>query len=421
LSNEIKQMTSISKTSQDLLKEKVEKIVNTSSFVLLMKVFKNIISNPTEKKFQTVKKSEKISKLLTDEVIFILEKGGFENKNETLNYSEDKLIQLHETLIDVCRFAQPHQELNGKEVIMEWNSLMDTADELSKQKLNERALLFYKQGLQLVQGEYNKGYDLFLLSCCATYTSIGKFFESNQELAKAIEYHEKAIQLVPEDYINSMFDQDTLAIPCNAYFSMSISLLLLPSPEIHFDKIEKFLKISLSISERTDKKQVEKIANTLKMIALKKKNFNDFSHWDKKSKEFQTSSQSSHDTYVSRLMSIEQNIKGNPTKFIKKLIELAEETEITFPEFSGSLYGQVIFHYRTQKELDIKEGIHYGMKALEIMKKIHGEKDGIVRNVYLSLSDVYQRLGDHQKAKEYKMKQIESEVLMGLRKDENDF
>jgi tetratricopeptide (TPR) repeat protein len=414
--------TSISKTTKDLLKEKVEKIVNTSSFVLLTKVFKNIISNPTEKKFQTVKKSEKISKLLTDDVIFILEKGGFENKHDTLTYSEDKLIQLHETLIEVCHFAQPFQELNGKEVIMEWNSLMDTADNLNKQKLNDRAFLFYTQALQLVLGEYNKGYNLFLLSCCSTYTSLGKFFESKQELTKAIEYHEKAIQLVPEDFINSIDEVETLAIPSNAYFSMAICLLVLPSPEMFFDKIEKYLKISLSISERTDKKQVEKIANTLKMIALKKKNFTEFSHWDKKSKEFQSSgSQSSHDSYVSRLMNIEQNIKGNPTKFIKKLIELAEETEITFPEFSGSLYGQVIFHYRTQKELDVKEGIHYGMKALEIMKKIHGEKDGIVRNVYLSLSDVYERLGDHQKAKEFKKKQIESEVLMGLRKDENNF
>eukprot|EP01080_Neovahlkampfia_damariscottae_P005571 gene5571-9387_t len=415
------QNNNIQQTYKDIFKSKVENVVNKAPFVLLNKVLKNIIENPKEKKFHTIKKSEKISNLLTEDVIFLLEKSGFKNNSDSLVFQEENYPQLHRTYIEITSFSQPHQQLFQQDVMSRWSEISTKADKLLAENEEERSFLFYQQALELVVGEFKKGYEFYAIPCCTACISIGKFHEKVQNLMKGIEIYEQAVKYVPQELIDSLTDTSVLLIPMTAYFSLGSILLLLPEPTKLFEKVEQLLKVSYSIAERIeDRNHLAKVSNVLKLISYQKKDFNNFAFWDKKSKEFENS-QVSKDTYVNRLMIIEQNMKGNPKKYIQKLIELAEESEIVFPEFSGSLYGQIIYHHRQHKELDIQNGIEYGMKGLAIMMKIHGEKNTIVRNIYLSLSDIYNRLGDTSKSMQYQMKQYNAEVLLGLREDENNY
>ena len=404
-------------TYQEIFIQKVETIVNKPPYVLLIKVLKNIVENPTEKKFQTVKKSEKISKFLTEEVIFILEKSGFKNKIDTLVFDEEKYTLLHETLIDVSSIAQSHQQLNQQDVINEWNVISSKADELLSVKENERCLLFYKQAVELVVGEYKKGYEFYGIHCCTAYLSLGKYYEMTQSLIKSIESFENAVKYIPDDIVDYSSDRIDLLAALNAYVSLARALLSLPQPDKLFDKIEKYLKIALTIAEKIeDKKHINEITSIFKVISYQKKDFNAYAFWDKKSKEVEVSN-----PYANRLMVIEQNMRGNPKKFIKQLIEIAEETEFEFPEFSGCLFGQIIYHHCVQKELNPEDGIEYGMKGLEIRRNLFGEKDSIVHKIYISLFEIYTRLGNVEKSKEYQKKKYETEVLLGLREDEYDY
>ena len=114
-------------------------------------------------------------------------------------------------------------------------------------------------------------------------------------------------------------------------------------------------------------------------------------------------------------MDIEQNINHTTASAqVIKAAQLFNDSRLLNPEFAASVAGQIIYYHRLYASLKLEDGIQWGERALEILRPMYGEKHGVIRNVYLSLSDVYSRLGNYEKAQEYKTKMLNSQKEMGM-------
>lgn len=246
---------------------------------------------------------------------------------------------------------------------------------------------------------------------------LGKIYEDMKEHYNAVEAYKTASTYISPDLLNYLIKSKDPILKLLFEVFYRIATQTLQYPNHNTREVLFYLDISWRIVDCLNNNyEKSHVANTYIAIGIYTKNNELKTKWQKILHEIEQK-QGHLNPFVDRLRKIEGDFtEENANERIKELIDLAEDgIKSKMMEFSASIYGQIIYHYRLTKSLNLEDGIQYGQKALDILIPMFGEKHFVVRNVYLSLSDTYKRLGDEKKASEYLEKQENAEYLLGLK------
>lgn len=336
--------------------------------------------------------------------------------------SHADLVRVQESLhmIDRCFAAQHSKELarSIQEINKEWTSLLNQGDQFKKDKNFQEARKYYMQSVQLVERELVHNGN-FAVHCAHSHEQLADLCTNFlHDQGEGLRHYREAVRFCDMEGTRPNMPKFKAQIMVLCYFGYATALSLMPQRDYEsiLKHLEKAWYLCSFFSDQDSSKRKVAYMFIAVYSSLKQPEF--VKHWTAEVAKLNLSGDNpSHGgmVFVNRLMEVEQAINHkNAKEVVKKAMLLYEDTRLINPEFAASVAGQIIYYHRKFASLEIAEGIEWGMKALAILQPLFGEKHGVIRNVYLSLSDCYSRLGDSVLSKEYQQKMENSQRLLGM-------
>jgi len=302
--------------------------------------------------------------------------------------------------------------------------LLSKGDQAKSEKKYKAAEDFYLQSAHLVEAQATTlGDKNYALMCAHSHETLADLYTNfMQEQGKALKHSKLAVDYCNMEGIHVHMPAFKAKIMCLCYYGYTVTLSLLPNRDyfLMLKNLDLAWQLAPQCNDKDDMKRKViymyiAIYNSTKQLDLVK-------HWNQQLQILLSSSSSGEKqeqqqgmVYIQRLMDIEQNINHTTASAqVIKAAQLFNDSRLLNPEFAASVAGQIIYYHRLYASLKLEDGIQWGERALEILRPMYGEKHGVIRNVYLSLSDVYSRLGNYEKAQEYKTKMLNSQKEMGM-------
>jgi len=251
--------------------------------------------------------------------------------------------------------------------------------------------------------------------------------ENINDADKALEYYEQASQLLtsPEAFT---WDKDTSS------FSQKLPRWQV-SQAIHHEYSQYFsrtqrvsshheraLAVIARLSHEAERKEdIKLLANCCGLrsavyYAIQDKEKAE--EWAERSREYEVQAAKASGTSILDSMSLQSQIIQcerlwqmghllDGMVLVKRLVEKSSEGEDK--ELTASLNHHVVRYYRKAPTglFDLREALPFGVTALDLYTELYGEVSVPVRNVYLSLTDIYMQLGDLTNALEHYKKELE--------------
>lgn len=301
--------------------------------------------------------------------------------------------------------------------------MLNKGDEAKHAKNFKEAEQCYLSSAQLVEthAKHDKN---FAIMCAHSFETLADLYTNfMQDQGKGLFYYKKSVEYCNMEGTHSNMPRFKAKIMCMCYFGLATALSLLPQRDYQamLSNLDTAFKLSAHCHDNDEMKR--RVIYMYIAVFSSTRQQDQVQYWYKvlqtvqpaaKEEENQSKQQQGM-VFVQRLMEIEQGISHATAKEqVKKAAQLYEDTLQINPEFAASVAGQVIYYHRLYASLKLEDGVEWGKKALAILQPKFGEKHGVIRNVYLSLSDVYSRLGNSQLALEYKRKMEHSQRELGM-------
>jgi tetratricopeptide (TPR) repeat protein len=415
-------MSRICKTSIELLEENIKKCLdyNLEGMKILSSIVQNILYFPNEKKYRKLSKtSPKLSKLLSHELQHILVFLDFSELDDMLQFDASDLGKLSKSFQLIKLFMKIHSTTSKQEIAHEVISILETCHDLEPRET-------IKELQQLLS--ICKRYFWMTLVISTIYVDLGAAYMSLNDERSQYDAFKEAVAVFPKTEVSEAIETDdkiallTLARAYERVLTSGITRMDDRKDHVFvYECLTIFYEISVcpSVLETDSEylKEAIKIGITFG-IAIKNKDIEQL--WRAKQKEHSLPPDQSdlQNRFLAEESGIcDENAKESIDEILSIIAEALKRKDECDDRYAACLYGQIIYHHRRFSTLNPLDGIAYGQKGLDILLPITGLNDPVVRNIYLSMTDIYFRSGQIDLAKKCKEKMDQCNRLLESRID----
>jgi len=216
-----------------------------------------------------------------------------------------------------------------------------------------------------------------------------------------------------KENMGTLSTQSRAAVSSGVHLHFAQAYRLLGPQVIHKEKILTMLQKAYEEGMRVDDQAMVDVAGTRTAFHTLCGELDEAKKWQKRAREFKVSN--TEDDVSKQLIEFQHVFnQGNFQQAIDMVKGLCDNPEVRDrAEFQACLFAQLSYMYRkassTDTKIQVSDGILWGDKALHILEQPKiGRNQVVLRSVYSSLADIYQRINEHDLFTNFKTKEIEA-------------